>query len=285
MKIKSINSKTLGIGFILCLLMLFPAGLGAGWLITEINQDQFGSYTMQSTFIHYNKVRIETPESIVIVDIDQGEICLIFPVKMLYWKGIPTDLRDGIYESLERQVQVLLQQLPPRERKAMEEEFQEMMDLFGNDTLQSNFYRLIALVETDETDEIAGLNVRRHDVLLDSASFEQVWLTTDVKPYSNTDLEAMLELMQVITKPTIVTAYRNSAEYISLIKGGLVMRSVVPSPFGQSVSEVSSVREANIPDDFFHPPADYRQAGLTEVIQIMLTGFEGAGQQPADRNR
>lgn len=253
--------------------------LMAGWLIVEINQDLYGSYTMQSTFIEGNMIRIETAESIVILDIDSSELCLIFPSKMLYWKGKPEVLRNGIIETLEVQIQVMMQQLPASERQAFQNEFDTAMLSFGSDSLTHDFYKLIEIKKMDEEESIAGLRSTRYDIVIDSIHFEQVWLTNEVEPYATTELESMLELTQIITKPSIVTSYRNSPEYIRLIKNGLVMRSVIPGPFGESVSEVGTVREADIPDALFLPPEDYRPAGLTELIQIMLSGFEGAGQE------
>lgn len=268
------------------LLLLSPFDkLMAGWLIVEVNQDQYGSYTMQSTFIEGNMVRIETAESIVILDIESRELCLVFPNKMLFWKGKPEVLRSGIIETLEVQIQVMMQQLPANERQAFQNEFDTAMLSFGTDSLTNDFFKLIEIKQMEEEDTIAGLGSTRYDIVIDSIHFEQVWLTNEVEPYAATELESMLELTQIITKPSIVTAYRNSPEYIRLIKNGLVMRSVIPGPFGESVSEVATVREADIPDALFLPPEDYRPAGLTELIQIMLSGFEGAGQESQENDK
>jgi hypothetical protein len=271
--------------FVLLLLFSQFDKLMAGWLIVEINQDQYGSYTMQSTFIEGNMIRIETAESIVILDVDSSELCLVFPNKMLYWKGKPEELRKGIIETLEVQIQVMMQQLPASERQAFQNEFDTAMLSFGTESPTNDFYQLIEIKRMEEEDTIAGLQSTRYDIVIDSIHFEQVWLTNEVQPYGATELEAMLELTQIITKPTIVTAYRNSPDYIRLIKNGLVMRSVIPGPFGESISEVGTVREAKIPEILFQPPEDYRPAGLTEIIQIMLSDFEGAGQDKPETDK
>lgn len=246
----------------------------AGWLIIELNEDRFGNSSMQSTFIQDQKLRIETFNSTIIIDLDSAKLSFILPDRKVYWQGKPEVLREGIFSALENQLAVMMAQMPANERDAAQKELELLREPLHADSLENRFYEMISISETDETDSIAGYIAQRYGVVIDSAAFEQVWLTRQVKPYAHIDLKKLHSLIKIITKPGIVNTYRASDAYLELINEGLVLRSVIPTPMGESVSEVYSVREADIPADFFLPPPDYRPIGLTEFVQISLSSFD-----------
>ncbi len=261
------------------LLALSVNELHAGWLIIELNEDKFGNSSMQSTFIQDQKIRIETFNSTIIIDLDSSLLSFILPDRKVYWQGKPEVLRDGIFSALENQLAVMMAQMPDKEREAAQKELELLRNPADADSLENQFYEMISINETDETDSIAGYIAQKYMVVIDSTAFEQVWFTRQVKPYAHIDLKQMHHLIKIITKPGIVNTYRASDAYLELINDGLVLRSVIPTSMGDSVSEVYSIREADIPTDFFLPPQGYRPIGLTEFVQISLTGFEDPQQK------
>jgi len=281
---KRLLSRT-GRLLLLFLAMLLPTLVEAGWLIVEINRNNFGSLSMQSTFIQQNMVRIETNESVIILNLEKEELTLIFPDKKVFWTGKPADFREGMIASAEVQITSLIEQMPEGERDKNRKEFDEMIRIMRSDTLKPVLPGLVRIDQTSRQDTIAGQLARCFNIYIDSTLYEKVWISRDVNPFAEIDLDRMLAMSRELTQPSIVSAYRESPEYLSLIRKGFVLRSVMPTPIGESTTQVESIRKTDIRMELFMPPTDYRPVGLTEVLQMTMNDFDGIKQEPAPELR
>jgi hypothetical protein len=257
------------------LLLSGRATTQTGWVIVELNSNPYGLMSMQSTFIQGNKIRIDNNETIIILDLEAGDISLIYPTRMVYWKGKPSEFREGMIRTVEFQITSAIEQLPSHEREIQRKELERMISLMSSDSLQSGLIAGISIREAGIEDTIAGTRARCHEVYIDTVLYEKVWVTRDINPFGTIDLAYMQAMTRELTKPSIVSAYRESSDFLKLIEGGFVMRSVLPTPIGESVTQVESFRNINIRSDLFLPPGDYRPAGLIEIIQMGTTPSDG----------
>jgi hypothetical protein len=248
--------------------------LMAGWVIVEINQNSNGVMSMQSTFIQQDIVRIETNESIIILDIKNEEICLIYPTRMVFWKGKPSDFKEGMIQTIESQIVSLIEQLPFAEREANRIEMDSIISQMRSDSVVQLLPGNVFLSETGKSDTIAGYISSCYEILIDSTLYEKVWVTKSINPFDGIDLTRMMAMTRELTSPTVIGAYRESEEYLALIRDGFVMKSVLSTPLGESITKVASIRKMEIRPEIFLPPMDYRLAGLAEILQMTLHDFD-----------
>ncbi len=246
-----------------------------GWVIVELNTNPYGLMSMQTTFIQGNKVRIETSESVIILDLEAGDMSLVYPTRMVYWKGKPSEFREGMIRTAEVQITSAIEQLPSHEREVQRKELEKMLQLMASDSMQSTLISGISIREAGLTDTIAGTLARCFEVFVDSVLYEKVWITRDIDPFSKVDQKAMKTMTRELTRPTVVSAYRESDVFTNLVHGGFVVKSVLPTSIGESVTHVESFRNMDIRADLFVPPVDYRPAGLIEIIQMGTAPTEG----------
>lgn len=265
------------IGILRLILILFifaPTLCQAGWLIIERQEDRFGNSESQSIFIQDQQIRIETPESVFIIDLQQDLLTLVFPQKMFYWTGHPDTLRKALFDKLAVQVEVMLQHIAEYERDSARRTFDRQ--LLALKTGEQGFMTPIEPVIKPEmrADTILGRLVNPYEIWSDTVLLERVWLSNDLDPYQQIDKEKLRKFTQLFSPPSRLSAFRQSEAFKNLTQHGIVMRSVMPFAYGESKTEVVVLRETNIPPVFFAPPADYRPASVEEVLEVTLDDGE-----------
>lgn len=262
------------IKLILVLFVFVPTACHAGWLIIEKQEDRFGNSESQSIFIQDQQIRIETPESVFIIDLQRDLLTLVFPQKMFYWTGHPDTLRKALFDKLAIQVEVMLQHIAENERDSARRTFDRQ--LLALKSGEQGFMRAIepTIKGENRNDTILGRLVTPYEILSDSILLEKVWLSNDVDPYSQIDKEKLRKFTQLFSPPSRVSAFRQSEGFKNLTQNRIVMRSVMPFAYGESKTEVVVLRETNIPAEFFAPPADYRPASVEEVLEVTLDDGE-----------
>lgn len=254
----------------LVFLILLSSQLMAGWLIVEKREDRFGNFSTQSVFILDQNVRVENQTSTYIFHLDTKSITIIFPKQMSFWTGSHDSLRAELFRTVESQVLVMIEQLPEGERNQVGAEFDQMLQILKTVQPDSLLPENFKIEVTDSLLELGGYSCRKYLFVMDTVVKEELWITEQVQPYLALEMSQLNEMMRTFSKPTPLSTFRESIEWIELLKHGLVMKSVIPDSFGNSVMHVERVREAGIPPDFFNAPPDYRSIGITEVVGIMM---------------
>ncbi|MCE1202671.1 MAG: DUF4412 domain-containing protein [Bacteroidia bacterium] len=245
-----------------------------GWLIVEQKSDRFGNFGMQSTIISGQKVRIEHQTSTFIFNLDSNQTTIILPRQKVYWRGHHDSLGEALYRQLDIQISLMIAQLPEKERDKASEEMQFLTALMRShqpDSLLPDHFRIVA---TDSVTRILNYQCRKYLFSVDSLVVEEIWMTSELKPWDQIDLRRLNQMMRLFNKPNLYSAYRVSDEWLSMLGKGLLMRSVAINSFGNSVMEVSAVRQTNVREEIFLPPDDYRKAGIEELLNILMGGPE-----------
>lgn len=253
-----------------------------GWLIIEQKSDRFGNFGMQSTMISGQKVRIEHQTSTFIFDLDSNQITVILPKQQVFWRGHHDSLGNALYRQVEVQMSLMIAQLPENEREKASEEIQFLTTLMRSnkpDSLLPDHFRIEA---TDSLKQIMGYQSRKYLFMVDSIAIEEIWVTADVKPWAEIDLQRLNRMMRLFSKPNLYSAYRVSDEWLGMLSKGLLMRSVAINTLGNSVMEVSVLKQMDIRSEIFSPPVDYRKAGIDEMLNILMGGADAIGQESAE---
>jgi hypothetical protein len=276
---KSVHFKFL----ILFIFLTLATKLQAGWLIVEKREDKFGNLTMQSVFIQNQKLRVENQTSSFIFDLENEYVTIIFPKMSVFWSGKPDTLKNALFNTIETQIVVMIQQMPERDRIEAEADFMKVLNEMKAGVTDTSLPMNAKLSATDSSMKILDYQAEKYLFVLDSITLEEFWITREVVPYKELNLVKLNEMMRVFSRPSMLSVYRESKEWLEIISKGLVLRSVIPTTLGKSEMEVVTVRKAEIPVDFFDPPPTYRGIGIDEVISIMM-GEDDVIKSPEDYN-
>lgn len=272
--------KTLVLTYFLSLSILLFSNLptaratAGGWLIVEQKSDRFGNFGMQSTIISGQKIRIEHQTSTFIFDLESYQTTVVLPRQKVFWSGHHDSLGHALYHQLDIQIGLMIAQLPEKERDKASEEMRALNALMRShrpDSLLPDHFRIVA---TDSLKQILNYNCSKYLFQVDSITIEEIWITTHIKPWEHIDLRRLNHMMRLFSKPNLYSAYRVSDEWLALLGNGLLMRSVAITSLGNSVMEVSAVKQMNVRDEVFLPPSDYRRAGKEEMINILMGGAD-----------
>ncbi len=255
---------------LLVLFGVFPASVLAGWWITENKLDRFGNSAIQSIFIQGQRIRIEKSSSTFIFDLSKHEVTLVFPNKLVYWQGSADSLKAVFISTVEQQIVMMLAQMPEYERDKAKPEMEKLFAELREDSVDTVTLAKFSLHGTDSVMAIGKFMAEKYHLFYDTAMIEEVWISKEIKPYQNISLDQLNALMRLFSRPTLYSSARLSQAWKSEFGQGLLMKSVVKTPFGFNVMQVSQVKILEIRDDFFLPPDSYRQIRSTEAVQLML---------------
>lgn len=256
--------------FHVLLFAAMPATIFAGWWITETKSDRFGNNATQNIFIEGQCIRIEKASSTFIFDLSKSEVTLVFPNKLVYWKGSADSLKAAFVLAVEQQLTMMLAQMPEYERDKMKPEMDKLFSELRDDTVDTATLNRFSLHCTDSVMDIGSFKAVKYHLLFDTTRIEEVWISKENQPYHEISLDQLNALMRLFSRPTLYSSARLSKAWKSEFGSGLLVKSVVTTPFGPNVMEVSQAKELHIRDDFFLPPDSYRQIRSTEAVQIML---------------
>lgn len=252
-----------------------PAKAIAGWLIIEQQDDGLGNFGSQTVFIQGQLLRIENDKSVFIVNLENEQITLIFPGHQLFWSGHPDSLRKAISDRLEQQIEVMLAQMPPGMREESDSNFSAQLARFrsGEFVPDSSFH--FEIIKLPETDSVLHYPTSMVEFYADSILLERIWTTKAVNPYAEIDKQKLARLFSLFNPPSRVSAHRSYKEYQSITSSRYVLKSLIPTPYGSSVTEVTTLVNRDIPLSLFEPAEGYRPALLERILEITMGDNRG----------
>ncbi|MDD4086146.1 MAG: hypothetical protein PHP48_02805 [Bacteroidales bacterium] len=241
-----------------------------GWFIIEQQEDRYGNASSQSVFIQGQQLRIENAASVFIIDLENEQLTLVFPVQQIFWKGSARQLREAILNSLKQQLEEMIARLPEHSRAEADSSFRSELKLLEADNSDSTLSVPLKIEKTNAFDTILGFVVQKHNIFLDSVLLETIWTSKEINPYSGINSALFREMTSIFRPPSRVQAHRETDLYQQFTRENMVMRSVIPTPVGESTTEIKQIKGVPIPGDFFRPPPDYKNARIEEVIAITM---------------
>ncbi len=254
---------------VLVFFLLIPGYSYAGWVIVEDSRDSYGNSLIQTTFIQDNMIRFETPSTIAIIDLNNKIITMIFSQYRVYWSGTTNDLRMNTLAIFDSELEQILIGLPEYKRKEIDSIYSSIKQQILDSTNYTTDERIM-VIETDVVDTLLGYNVVMYNILKDSTIRESFWYTTEVQPYNDIDIGDMISFMNQINQGSRPGSVSNTREYLDLLKNGIMLKSVeLLYDTNKYETIVTNIREVNIVSDFFLPPPNYREAELSDILNLM----------------
>lgn len=245
----------------------------AGWEITQKVSDQDGMVSYDVMLIHNNILKFTGDDVGFIINTNRDELTFIMDQNKTYWKGNPDEFRNGLNTAMKKFMEQMMAQIPETQREMYSEMLGDMSDMYKTPQKQEIKNINIEIVNTGETEEIAGYDTEKFLVNVDGTKKETLWISEQLNPGSDLNIRKAYEMMNKI-RPNVEDEilYEYSDAYLDLISKGFLMKSTESG--GESV-EVIKVVERNISDAEVSLPQGFKEVSIDEMLrQQMMTGDE-----------
>jgi len=244
----------------------------AGWVISEVSEDNYGNKQHQTTFIQNSLIRFETESSVAIINLKTAEITLVFGYNKLYWQGTIGEFKKSTVEVFEQKLKNIVATADPEQKEIARDLIAKIKKDYegGNTDTTTNSFK-INIIYKEKEEYIAGFKSKKYEISTSDSLLETIWITDSINPYKDIDIESMISFTNQMNPSQAKNSIEGSTEYLNLIKNGLAMKSSKKSPYGGTTTTVvTRVIETRINPDIFLPPATYRKAGLMEIMLFSM---------------
>jgi hypothetical protein len=283
------RSRAQGVGSYVAfwvIVLWWPMAAGAGWVIEQVeyaNPGAEGAKTVQ--YISKHRLKTVGEGNTFIMDFPKNLFTATDEESRVYWSGTVDEyvrevqtFQQAANDLARRQMEAALKDMPPEQRKAMEEMLQHMRGMNPPSTATTAAKRPQVKVErTAETGMMLGHKVSKVLVYADGKPYQELWLAKDVALKSDLDLKRMRELQAKLTQAVMAElpsrqAVEEDPAYEALLEQGYPLKIVELGEQGEpeSVTEVVRLERREIPDKEFHAPEGYRRIDLREFFKEEL---------------
>ncbi len=241
-----------------CLAMTTDAG--AGWLFRVDSDGE-----KQTTMIAENHLKLTAPDHVMIFDVADNRVTFANPNLNTYWAGKPADFAAGARltsDDIADLIEEKLEQAPPSQRDRMVEDMRrQVLSQTGGPP------PTVVVKETDQTATVAGYATRRHEVHVNGALKQELWIAEAILP--DLDVAAYGDMLRAFH-----SALGHSAEtalsdprVMALYKKGWPLRTILYDEEGYpDKTEVTEVIRKPIPLSEFEVPNDYRKLDSRQIF-------------------
>lgn len=264
----------------------FPVVAYGGWVIEQIEYANPGAeQTKTIQYISKNRLKVVSAGNTLIMDFHKNRFTATDQGNKAYWTGTLNEYGQEVQKFQQaatglarQQMEMAMQDMPPDQRKAMEEMLKQMGGPGAPSQAQQPAKRPQVMVErTQETTTIAGYKATKAMVYADGKPYQEVWMTKGIDLKGDLDLKRVQGLQAKLTKTIMPEISGNQAveedpAYEKLFDEGYPVKIVELGERGEpeSVTEVVRVEKRDIADKEFQPPEGYQRVDLREFFRQEL---------------
>jgi hypothetical protein len=267
-----------------------PMVAGAGWVIEQIeyaNLGAEGSRTLQ--YIAKNRLKMVGDGYTFIIDFAKNLFIATDLDKRVYWSGtVDTYVQEvktfqqAANDLAQRQMEEAMKEMPPDERKPMEDLLQQMRGANASSPAPPAAKRPAVTVErTAETATLAGHQATKIMVYADGKPYQEVWLAKGLTMKADLDLKRLRGIQAKLTRAIMADlpsqqAVEEDPAYVQLLEQGYPIKIVELGEGGEpeSVTEVVRIDKRDIPEREFQVPEGYRRIDLREFFREELENMK-----------
>jgi len=255
------------------LFILSTFSSNAGWVITQRHSTDEGLIQYETLTIQSNLVKISGLNGTFIFDIEKGTFVLANEQRKVFWEGRIDEFRSSYYAALKSIIEELTKDLPQDQKDLYNTMLEETINMYAETKQPANDSTKTEIKNTGLTEEIAGYSSSGFEVYVNDKLREQLWISSAIPLKKDLDMRKFASIIREI-EPNVNGEYvfENSESYLKLTESGFPMRTI--DDLGIMV-EVIKVEEQKIANSEFEMPADFKRAGLDEIIRLAMIGAAG----------
>jgi hypothetical protein len=272
--------------------VLWAIGLGipivasAGWVIEQIEYANLGAEgTRTLQYISKNRLKTVGDGNTFIMDFAKNLFIAADQENRVYWSGTVDAyvqevkaFQQAANDLAREQMAEAMKEMPPDQRKAMEDLLQQMPSFNASSPSPPAAKRLAVKIEpTAETATIAEHQATKIMVYADGTPYQEVWLAKGLTMKADLDLKRLRGLQAKLTQAIMTnTPTRQAVEedpaYEQLLEQGYPIKIIELGEGGEpeSVTEVVRLDKRDIPEREFQAPEGYRRIDLREFFREEL---------------
>jgi hypothetical protein len=264
----------------------FPTAAWAGWIIEQIEYANLGAEgTRTVQYIAKNRLRTMGDDNTFMMDFTKNLFIAADDENRVYWSGTVNDyvqevkaFQQAANDLAREQMEEAMKEMPPDQRKTMEELLQQMRSATAPVPSQAASKRPeVKVVQTAETAMLAGHTAAKMMVYADGKPYQEMWIAKGLTLKADLDLKRLRslqgKLMQAImTDLPSRQPVEDDPAYERLLEQGYPMKIVELGEGGEpeSVTEVVRIEKRDIPEREFQVPEGYRRIDLHEFFRDEL---------------
>jgi Domain of unknown function (DUF4412) len=272
--------------------VLWLIGLGmplvgsAGWIIEQVEYANLGAEgTSTRQYIAKNRLKTVGEANTFIMDFAKNLFIATDQETRVYWSGTVDEyvrevksFQQAANDLAREQMEEAMKEMPPDQRKAMEDLLQQMRSANASSPSPPAAKRPAVKVEsTAETAMLAGHKATKNMVYADGKPYQEVWLAKGLTTKADLDLKRLRGLQTKLTQAIMIDlpsrqAVEEDPAYEQLLEQGYPLKIVELGEGGEpeSVTEVVRIDKRDIPDREFQVPEGYRRIDLHEFFRDEL---------------
>lgn len=254
-------------------LALVPSLARAGWVLqwttSATNQKGEAMGAQQATqSISQNRVRMDQPEVVTIVDYGKDRLVMINPAKEYFWSGSSSDYVRDMTTARDAAMRARISQMSGKKSAKGGEPAAPPTPR----TVDPAKLPPVSITATGIKEKIAGYEAEKYEVRVDGELFEELWIAP-IDMSGDLDFDRFLAqqtknsaAMQGKSADQYSAVYRDP-EYRRLTEKATVVKNVTHHLAGSFARTVTSVEQRDVPDSAFAVPESYRKVRLSDLLE------------------
>lgn len=257
--------KTKGLLSVFIFLVLASQAF-AGWVIEEVTGYAEGEETKQTSYFQNNRIKIVDSEQVMVFDLQKGVFYILSPDREIYWSGTPEQFQEDTKEMVKRQMEKILEGMPPEQREAYKQYLEEIQGEAKKTTTEKKLN--VQVQKTSEKATVAGYPTQKYEVWVDEELKQDLWIATEMNLADEIDLNKFAKFIEALSELEEEETYESSPQYMALLGQGYWLRSIEYDEEGEeTVTEVVKAEKKKIPDSEFAVPKSYGKVSIEELWQ------------------
>ncbi|KRT66392.1 MAG: hypothetical protein XU11_C0009G0037 [Candidatus Dadabacteria bacterium CSP1-2] len=272
------------ISFFLALVFLcFSSSVRAGWIIEQViysvatSSKESSKQKIKSKF-YFSKNRVKSLQgnSEIIINYNSNQIFIVDSGRKLYWGSTIDEYISEIARSVaqsRKKLEESLKNMPPEQRKAIEEEMKKQGLRLPGEAKQSDMKVQVRIEKTPDKQTMAGYNATMYKIYTDGAVYQEIWVSDDMSVYKDIDMNKMNDFQNRVNE-TLSSLYTSSGgglesslEYQKLLEKGYPLKTVQVVGQNKGIIEVVNAKETEIGNSEFEVMKGFRKTTLEEVMK------------------
>jgi hypothetical protein len=257
---------------VLASLALSPSLAHAGWVVqwstTATNQKGERVTSQQATqSIAQNRVRMDQPEVVTIVDYGKDRFTMLNPSKEYFWSGSMDDYVRDMTRNRQTAMRARIGQMTGQKAKEGEPVGDPTPRVIDPAKLPP-----VSITPAGIKEKIAGYDAEKYDVRVDGELFEELWIAP-IDMSADLDFDRFMAqqlknsaAMQGKSADQYNALYR-APEYRRLTEKATILKNVTHHVGGSFTRTATSVEQRDVPDSTYAVPESYRKVRLGDLLE------------------
>jgi hypothetical protein len=230
------------------------------WYI-ETLQTQDAEMEVEKTWVKGSIVKVQSEFTSFVFNTKKETVLFESHRNRIYWKGSFAEFTKGVENARKIMMEKMFADLPPAQRKMMEERMKKAMQ---SDTLKLK----ISIKATGDTKTLQKYSCKAYDVYNDSKKVASFYHTDKINPFAEIDFAKIDALMEKMSMGPSSAGYKDSQEYHKYARNGhiLLLEEQVEPYLPPKREEVVSLENKDVDPTFFGPSASYKPMSIEEVF-------------------